>query len=78
MKHLKIALLASVLFAGAAQARMLDPAIPADAFEISKRTQCGEADGKQAVYHFAGRIYSRVEGEPWTNRPRVMSSIAPR
>jgi len=60
----RIALLASVLFAGAAHARMLDPAIPADAFEISKRVQCGEADGKQAVYHFAGKIYSRVEGEP--------------
>ena len=64
MTLLKTALLASALVAGAAQARMLDPKVPADAFEISKRTQCGEADGKQAVYHFAGKIYSRVEGEP--------------
>ena len=47
MTPLKIALLASALVAGAAQARMLDPKVPADAFEISKRTQCGEADGKQ-------------------------------
>jgi hypothetical protein len=64
MKLLKIVLLASAFLAGAVQARMLDPNVPADAFEISKRTQCGEADGKQAVYHFSGKIYSRVEGEP--------------
>ena len=64
MKILKLALLASIALGAAASARMLDPAVPADAFEISKRVQCGEADGKQAVYHFAGRIYSRVEGEP--------------
>ena len=47
-----------------AGARMLDPAVSADAFEISKRIQCGEADGKPAVYHFSGKIYSRVDGEP--------------
>jgi Protein of unknown function (DUF1838) len=64
MKLLKIALLASAFVAAAAQARMLDPKVSVDAFEISKRLQCGEADGKQAVYHFAGNIYSRVEGEP--------------
>lgn len=55
---------AALMFATASGARTLDPAVPADAFEISKRFQCGEADGKQAVYHFAGKIYSRVEGEP--------------
>ena len=64
MNLLKVALLASAVVAGSASARMLDPAVPADAFEISKRVQCGEADGKQAVYHFAGKIYSRVDGEP--------------
>ena len=37
--------------ANAAAPRMLDPAIPADALEISKRVQCGEADGQPAVYH---------------------------
>ena len=47
-----------------AMARMLDPAKAEDALEISKRVQCGEADGKQAVYHWSGRAYSRVEGEP--------------
>jgi Protein of unknown function (DUF1838) len=61
------ALLAS-LSAGAIAAkekpRMLDPGNPGDALEISKRAQCGEADGKPAVYHWAGNIYSRVQGEP--------------
>ena len=68
MKFMKLALLATVGLVGAlgtaASARMLDPAVPADAFEISKRIQCGEADGKQAVYHFSGKVYSRVTGEP--------------
>ena len=42
----------------------LDPNSPEDALEIMKRTQCGEADGEQAVYHWAGRIYGRRQGEP--------------
>ena len=46
-----------------AEARMLDPNNGADALEIMKRTQCGEADGEQAVYYWTGRAYSRVEGE---------------
>ena len=50
--------------ANAAAPRMLDPAIPADALEISKRVQCGEADGQPAVYHWSGKLYSRVDGEP--------------
>jgi hypothetical protein len=48
----------------APKARMLDPAKPEDALEIAKRAQCGEADGKPAVYHWAGKFYSRVTGEP--------------
>lgn len=46
-----------------ADARMLDPNVGADALEIMKRTQCGEADGEQAVYYWSGRAYSRAEGE---------------
>ncbi len=61
---LTIAAAALALCANPAMARMLDPAKPDDALEISKRMQCGEADGKQAVYHWAGRAYARVEGEP--------------
>jgi hypothetical protein len=47
-----------------ASARMLDPAKPEDAVEISKRMQCGEVDGKPAVYYWSGKVYSRVTGEP--------------
>lgn len=46
------------------QAQMLDPSVPEDAFEISKRFQCGTEDGAEAVWHFEGNIYSRVQGEP--------------
>ncbi len=48
----------------AKKVEMLNPSKPEDALEISKRVQCGEADGKPAVYHWAGNIYSRVTGEP--------------
>ncbi len=69
MRLIKLALLApvalgSAALGSAASARILDPSVPADAFEISKRVQCGEADGKPAVYHFSGKIYSRITGEP--------------
>ena len=47
-----------------ASARQLDPAVPADALEISKRTQCGAKDGEPAVYYWSGRVYSRIDGEP--------------
>lgn len=50
--------------AAPASARTLDPNVPADAFEISKRVQCGEKDGTPAVYYWSGKVYSRVAGEP--------------
>lgn len=52
-----------LIAAAPAGARMLNPEVPADALEIMKRTQCGVADGVPAVYHWSGRIYSRVTGE---------------
>ncbi len=55
---------AAAVLAQPAAARILDPAKPEDALEITKRTQCGEADGKAAVYHWSGNVYSRVAGEP--------------
>jgi hypothetical protein len=65
MKTLTLLLTGAALLLGTgANARMLDPNKPEDALEISKRAQCGEADGKPAVYHWAGNIYSRVQGEP--------------
>lgn len=63
LKPILLSTFALALASGAA-AKPLDPAIPADALEISKRVQCGEADGKPAVYHWSGKVYSRVEGEP--------------
>ena len=57
--------LAAIALASApALARQLDPAVPADAFEISRRVQCGAADGVPTVYQFGGKVYSRVAGEP--------------
>lgn len=70
MRLMTAALMASALVASSslvsasASARMLDPAVPADALEMSKRIQCGEADGKPAVYHWTGKVYGRTEGEP--------------
>ncbi len=56
--------LAALATAAAAQARLLDPANPVDALEITKRTQCGAKDGTPAVYYWSGKVYSHVEGEP--------------
>lgn len=54
----------AALATSAACARDLDPANAADAVEISKRLQCGVANGAPAVYYWSGRVYSRVAGEP--------------
>ncbi len=65
MIRLSLLLGASALtLAAPAAARILDPTKPDDALEISKRTQCGAADGQPAVYHWSGKVYSRVAGEP--------------
>lgn len=58
---LPLALLAAP---ASADDHMLDPSDPVDALEISKRFQCGVADGETAVWHFSGNVYSRVPGEP--------------
>jgi hypothetical protein len=63
---MKAWLLAGIIAATIAtpgQARTLDPAKPEDALEVMKRTQCGAKDGEPAVYHWSGKVYSRVEGE---------------
>jgi hypothetical protein len=62
--RLGTAALTAAMLAAPAAARTLDPNVPVDALEISKRMQCGTADGKPAVYHWAGKVYSRVTGEP--------------
>ncbi|GAA0486025.1 DUF1838 domain-containing protein [Parasphingorhabdus litoris] len=57
-------MVASFALASPSAARTLDPKKPEDALEIMKRTQCGTADGVPAVYHWSGKVYSRVQGEP--------------
>ncbi len=54
----------AALAAQPAQTRMLDPNVPEDAVEISKRFQCGTDYGETAVWTFSGNVYSRVPGEP--------------
>ncbi|MEP6116476.1 MAG: hypothetical protein ABJ213_00005, partial [Parasphingorhabdus sp.] len=39
-----------------AAARTLDPNKAEDALEISKRVQCGVADGVPAIYHWSGKV----------------------
>ncbi len=58
------AVVSAVVLTAPVAARTLDPSKPADALEISKRVQCGIADGVPAVYHWSGNVYSRVAGEP--------------
>lgn len=53
-----------IILSATTTARTLDPDVPTDALEISKRAQCGEADGKPAVYYWSGNVYSRIRGEP--------------
>lgn len=68
MKFTKSLLVASSLIAGLAtasspaMARTLDPDVPEDALEISKRLQCGVSADEPAVYHWSGNIYGRSPG----------------
>lgn len=55
---------AALLTGTMASARLLDPAVPADAVEIMRRTQCAAVDGQPAVYRWEGRAYGRRQGEP--------------
>ncbi|WP_417819030.1 DUF1838 family protein [Tritonibacter scottomollicae] len=57
-------IIATTMFGTTVSARTLNPNKPEDALEISKRIQCGETDGVPAVYHWSGKVYSRVQGEP--------------
>ena len=53
----------AMLSAAPAAAQMLDPNVPEEALEISKRLQCGVSADEPAVYHWSGNIYGRVPGE---------------
>lgn len=56
--------LAGAMLAGAAGARTLDLNVPADAMTAMRKVQCSTKDGEPVVYHWVGKVYSRVEGEP--------------
>lgn len=51
------------LLATAAGAQGLDPGKASDALLIARKMQCSTVDGEAAVYHWSGRVYSRLEGE---------------
>lgn len=69
--YLLAAAAAFTALAQAAQARILDPAIPHDAVEITKRIQCPApdletdqaTDQATVVFEFSGNIYARIRGE---------------
>ena len=65
---LKLAMLAGVAagFAASSSAapKRLDLSKPADALAASRKIGCSLIDKEAVVYHFAGEVYSRVEGEP--------------
>ncbi len=44
--------------------KRLDLAKPGDAITAYRKVQCSTKDGEAVVYHWAGEVYSRVEGEP--------------
>lgn len=44
--------------------KQLDLNNPADALAAFRKVQCSLKDGEPVVYHWAGEMYSRIEGEP--------------
>jgi hypothetical protein len=56
--------LAAALASGSVQARKLDLSNPEDALVAFRKIQCSAEDLKPVVYHWVGKVYSRVQGEP--------------
>ncbi len=55
--------LAATLATSSAHARKLDLANPEDAITAFRKIQCSAEDLKPVVYHWVGKVYSRVQGE---------------
>ena len=53
-----------LVLATAAGAKPLDLAVPADAVAALRKIQCSLKDNEPVVYHWSGKVFSRVEGEP--------------
>jgi hypothetical protein len=65
LKHLLLAgLCLWIAGAAAAAPKRLDMANPADVLTAQRKMQCSTRDNEPVVYHFAGQVFSRVEGEP--------------
>jgi hypothetical protein len=65
MKQLLLAgLVLGMAGAAVAAPKRLDLSNPADVVSAQRKVQCSLKDGEAVVYHFAGEVYSRVEGEP--------------
>ena len=47
-----------------AAARTLDLSVPADALTAMRKVQCSTRDREAVVYHWSGKVFSRVDGEP--------------
>lgn len=54
---------AAVARAKAPAAKPLDLSQPADTMQLWRKVQCSTVDGKPAVFHWSGKLYSRMEGE---------------
>jgi Protein of unknown function (DUF1838) len=52
------------MIAGPAIAQPLDLSKGEDAIVAFRKLQCSAKDGKPSFFHWSGRVYSRVEGEP--------------
>ncbi|QMW24164.1 DUF1838 family protein [Sandaracinobacteroides saxicola] len=64
---LKMLLAAAVVMAAPVVAqpkKMLSFEDGADSIAMFRKVQCSTQDGVQAVYHWSGRVWSRVPGEP--------------
>ena len=44
--------------------KLLDISKPEEALQVSRKFQCSMVDNAPVVYHWSGRGYSRVPGEP--------------
>lgn len=57
-------LLLGIASTATAAPKRLDLSNPADVVTVQRKVQCSTRDNEPVVYHFAGEVYSRVEGEP--------------
>lgn len=65
VRHLVVGGIGLAMLAGPALAQArLDPANPADAQAMWRKIQCDTRDNVPVVYHWSGRVWSRVPGEP--------------